>query len=78
MKTRCARVATTDSGWVHITVHHMIASFRLRLGKTHSNSRSSKSVNIQYYNMEGLEFVKKWLVERGFEKYCGAFEGKCQ
>ena len=28
--------------------------------------------------MEGVEFVKKWLVERGFEKYCGAFEGKSQ
>ena len=27
--------------------------------------------------MEGIEFVKKWLLERGFEKYCGAFEGKC-
>ncbi len=69
-----ARVATTDCGWVHITVHHMIASFRLRLGK----HTTVLAVNIQYYNMEGLEFVKKWLVERGFEKYCGAFEGKCQ
>ena len=28
--------------------------------------------------MEGVEFVKKWLVERGFKKYCGAFEGKSQ
>ena len=28
--------------------------------------------------MEGVEFVKKWLVERGLEKYCGAFEGKSQ
>ena len=25
--------------------------------------------------MEGIEFVKKWLGERGFEKYCVVFEG---